>query len=132
MYSNKGQDEPSRTGDKKNLNAFNREYLQGFSPEGTDDLHLFCCVKKSLHKGLYLQTVPLLCFNIIFLVGVCSVKIFRLKEIGVPVLLTLCSNTLQSVSDFSTANPVVKGHWITVLENLIGIGEFLFIITQTA
>lgn len=27
---------------------------------------------------------------------------------------------LQSASDFSTENPVAKGHWISVLENLIG------------
>lgn len=32
----------------------------------------------------------------------------------------VANTVLQSVSDFSTANPVVKGHWITVLENLIG------------
>lgn len=34
-------------------------------------------------------------------------------------LIALCFNTLQSVSDSAVANPVVKANQITVLENLM-------------
>lgn len=104
-----------------------RGYLSGC----TDDLYSFCCVRIIAQRTLFLDCTTLFYFSITFLV-LCSLTNLLHRRDWCSILIALCFNTLQSVSDSAIANAVMKAKQLTMLENLISkyFDDFLFIITQ--